>query len=140
MTAGYSETPLARKLGIKPGYRVRTSAAPEGYAEWLHPIPRDVTISGRIRSKVDVWHHFTTSRSDLERALPRMMKSIRPDAAIWVSWPKKSSGLKTTVDGDTIRELALPLGLVDIKVCAVDETWSGRKLVIRKELRPQKGV
>ena len=134
--AGYSGTPLYKKLGIRPGFRVRTTSAPPDYADLISPVPADVTISLSIRSKIDLWHFFTRSRSELKSALPRMMRGIRPEAAIWVSWPKKSSGVATTVDGDTIRELALPLGLVDIKVCAVDDTWSALKLVIRKELRP----
>ena len=138
--AGYSGTPLVKKLGIKPGYRVRTTSAPADYADLLGSVPEDVTISSSIRSKIDLWHIFTKSRNELEAALPRMMRGIHADAAIWVSWPKKSSGVRSTVDGDTIRELALPLGLVDIKVCAVDETWSGLKLVVRKELRPLRGV
>ena len=140
MAAGYSGTPLARKLGITPGCRVRTTSAPPDYLELLHPVPPEVTISKSIRSNIDVWHLFTRSRSDLEAALPKMLRGIRADAAIWVSWPKKASGLSSTVNGDTIRELALPLGLVDVKVCAVDDTWSGLKLVIRKELRPLHGV
>lgn len=134
-TAGYSGTPLARKLGIKTGFRVRTSSAPPNYAKLLEPIPADVTISPSIRSRIDIWHAFTTSRQDLERALPRMMQGIVRDGCIWISWPKKAAGIATTVDGNVIRKLALPLGLVDVKVCAVDDTWSGLKLVIRKELR-----
>ncbi len=135
--AGYSGTPLVRKLGIKPGFRVRTSSAPSNYSQLLGTMPADVTISSSIRTRIDLWHLFTRSKPELETALPRMMRGIRPDAAIWISWPKKTSGIRTTVDGDVIRELALPLGLVDIKICAVDETWSALKLVIRKELRPE---
>ncbi|MDJ0909043.1 MAG: DUF3052 family protein [Woeseiaceae bacterium] len=138
--AGYSGTPLVKKLGIKPGFRVRTTSAPEGYSDLLGTLPADVTISSSIRSRIDLWHFFTKSRSELESALPQMMRGIHADAAIWVSWPKKTSGIPSTVDGDTIRELALPLGLVDIKICAVDDTWSALKLVIRKELRPSHGV
>lgn len=133
--SGYSGTPLARKLGIKPGFRVRTTAAPADYAELLHPVPADVTISPAIRSRIDLSHIFTRSATELAAALPRLMRGIHPDGAIWVSWPKKSSNVSSSVDENTIRELALPLGLVDVKVCAVDETWSGLKLVIRRELR-----
>ena len=139
-SAGYSGTPLARKLGITPGCRVRTTAAPSDYVELLEPLPSGAKISKSIRSNIDIWHLFTKSRGDLEAALPRMLRGIHADAAIWVSWPKKASGVPSTVDGDAIRELALPLGLVDVKVCAVDDTWSGLKLVIRKELRPLHGV
>ncbi len=133
--AGYSGTPLSKKLGIKPGSRVRTLRAPDNYAALLAPIPDDVVISPSIRSNIDIWHLFTNSRSRLEAELPRMIRAISPDGMIWVSWPKKSSGVASSVTEDTIRELALPLGLVDVKVCAVDETWSGLKLVVRKELR-----
>lgn len=133
--AGYSGTPLARKLGIKPGYRVRTGNAPDNYKKLLDPIPEDVVLSGRITSDIDIWHFFTTSATELDAALPEMMRKIRQAGMIWVSWPKKASGVPSSVTEDTIRELALPLGLVDVKVCAVDETWSGLKLVIRKELR-----
>lgn len=138
--AGYSGTPLVRKLGIKPGFRVRTTSAPAEYSDLLRGVPADVTISSSIRSRIDLWHLFTRSRDELQAALPRMMRGIHADAAIWVSWPKKSSGIRSTVDGDTIRALALPLGLVDVKVCAVDDTWSALKLVIRKELRSSHGV
>ncbi len=138
--AGYSGTPLSKKLGIKPGSRVRTSRAPDNYASLLAPIPDDVILSPSIRSNIDIWHQFTKSHADLESRLPRMIRAIHPDGVIWVSWPKKSSGVASTVSEDTIRELALPLGLVDVKVCAVDEIWSGLKLVIRKELRSLRSV
>ena len=133
--AGYSGTPLAMKLGFKEGFRVRTSGAPESYPSLLKPIPENVTVSNRISSGIDIWHFFTRSYAELQKKLPTVMKSIDRDGAIWVSWPKKSSGVPSTVTEDSIREIALPLGLVDIKVCAVDEIWSGLKLVIRKELR-----
>ena len=135
MVTGYSGTPLARKLGIKDGCRVRTTGAPSNYLNLLEPLPENVTISNRIARQIDIWHFFTASYSDLESSLPKMMATVHPDGAIWVSWPKKSSGVPSTVTEDRIRDAALPLGLVDIKVCAVDETWSGLKLVIREELR-----
>jgi len=133
--AGYSKTPLAKKLGFKEGYRVRTTGAPADYLELVSPIPDDVTISSSIRKGIDIWHFFTRSLPELESELPTLMAAIAPNGMIWVSWPKKSSGVPSTVTEDVIRTAALPLGLVDIKVCAVDETWSGLKLVIRKELR-----
>lgn len=133
--AGYSGTPLAKKLGIKPGFRVRTSNAPDHYLELIDPYPEDATISGAIRKDIDLWHFFTSSACELRRALPAIMEAIRQDGTIWVSWPKKASKVPTDITEDTVRKLALPLGLVDVKVCAVDETWSGLKLVIRKELR-----
>jgi len=132
---GYSGTPLVKKLGIKPGFRIKTRNAPAQYATWLRPLPDDVVISSRLRSDVDMWHLFTSKRRELEQQLKLAQNQIRQDGMIWVSWPKKSSGLPSEVTEDTIREVALPRGLVDIKVCAVDETWSGLKLVIRKEKR-----
>jgi len=133
--AGYSGTPLAKKLGIKEGFRVRVKNAPADYDELVRPLPDGVEVSRTIRSEVDVWHLFTRSAGELRAELPRLMTQIRQNGAIWVSWPKKSSGESTDVTGDVIRSVALPLGLVDVKVCAVDHTWSGLKLVIRKENR-----
>ncbi len=133
--AGYSTTPLAKKLGIKAGTRLRVSGAPANYETLLEPLPPSVLISGRIASEIDIWHCFTSSAAELRKQLPEMIRGIKVDGAIWVSWPKKASGVPSTVTEDTIREHALPLGLVDIKVCAVDDTWSGLKLVIRKALR-----
>lgn len=133
--AGYSGTPLATKLGFQEGFRVRITGAPTNYLELVSPIPKNVTISNSIRKGINIWHFFTRSLSELEAALPQLMTSIQPNGVIWVSWPKKSSGVPSTVTEDSIRTVALPLGLVDVKVCAVDETWSGLKLVVRKELR-----
>lgn len=134
-TAGYSGTPLAKKLGIKPGFRVKTKNAPLHYQKLLAPLPGDVTISARLRSEIDLWHFFTQSKTELARQLPACMKEIHQEGMIWISWPKKSSGVASTVTEDTIRAVALPLGLVDVKVCAVDDVWSGLKIVIRKENR-----
>ena len=133
--AGYSGTPLAKKLGIKPGFVVRLTNAPADYFEWLAPMPADVQFSTTVRKDIDLWHAFVRSSRELAALLPKAMKRLRQDGCLWVSWPKKSSGVASDVTEDVIRDLALPLGLVDIKVCAVDETWSGLKLVIRKELR-----
>ena len=134
-SAGYSGTPLARKLGIKAGYRLKTRGAPADYPQLLDPLPDDVRVSSRLRGEIDLWHVFTASRKELDRTLRQAMGEIRRDGMIWVAWPKKSSGVPSEVTEDTVRELALPMGLVDVKVCAVDEVWSGLKLVIRKELR-----
>jgi hypothetical protein len=133
--AGYSGTPLARKLGIKPGTRVAVMNAPADYQSLLAPLPADVTFSASVSQQADPAHLFVTSRAALVEQLERSMAKIKPDAAIWVSWPKKSAKVPTDVTDDVIRAVALPLGLVDIKVCAVDETWSGLKLVIRKQNR-----
>ena len=133
--AGYSGTPLAKKLGIRAGSRVFLSNAPEHYAALVAPLPDGVRIVGRIGRTTDLVHVFSTSRKDLERALRATLKALRDDAPIWVSWPKKASGVATDITEDTIRAVALPMGLVDIKVCAVDGVWSGLKLVVRKENR-----
>jgi len=133
--AGYLETPLVKKLGIKENFRVRTRSAPGDYSQMITPYPESVTISDRLQKDIYLYHVFTKSRSDLDRLLPRAMGNIRQNGMIWVSWPKKSSGVKSDVTEDVIREIARPLGLVDVKVCAVDAIWSGLKLVIRKGLR-----
>lgn len=109
--------------------------APGNYADLIAPLPQEVKTSTRFRSNVDLCHFFTRRDAELKAKLPRLMKLIRQDGCIWVSWPKRASGVKTDVTEDRIRDACLPLGLVDIKVCAVDETWSGLKLVIRKALR-----
>jgi len=132
---GYSGTPLAKKLGFREGHRVRIKNAPEDYLDLVSPAPEHVLISKSFRKNIDIFHFFTRSSSELESELPKLISAIDQNGMIWVSWPKKSSGVASSVTGDTVRSVALPLGLVDVKVCAVDETWSGLKLVIRKELR-----
>jgi hypothetical protein len=134
-TAGYSTTPLAKKLGIVEGTRVHAIDPPRGYRALLAPLPPSVAFVGAVKADVEIVHAFVTRRADLARYLRTLVTAIRPDAAIWVSWPKKTSGRSADVTEDVIRAEALPLGLVDIKVCAVDETWAGLKLVIRKERR-----
>ena len=133
--AGYSGTPLAKKLGFKEGSRIRISKAPDNYLALVSPRPENVQISKAFRKDIDIWHFFTRSSVELSTQLPRQLKAIRQNGMIWVSWPKKASKVPTDVTEDVIRKVALPLGLVDVKVCAVDDTWSGLKLVIRKELR-----
>jgi hypothetical protein len=133
--AGYSGTPLAKKLGIKAGATVFLSNPPANYAKLVAPLPGGVSMARRVTMATDLIHFFFTSRTALERGLKSALKSMRPDAAVWVSWPKKSSGVSTDITEDTIRAVALPMGLVDIKVCAVDEVWSGLKLVIRRSQR-----
>jgi hypothetical protein len=133
--SGYSGTPLARKLGIKPGFRIKTFRPPSNYSELLAPLPEDVVISGGVKPPVDLWHLFVRSRKELAAKLPRCRDEIRTDGMIWASWPKRASGVETDLTEDVIREVAFPLQLVDVKVCAVDETWSGLKLVIRREHR-----
>ena len=133
--AGYSGTPLAKKLGIKEKYRICLVGAPSDYWELVGPLPKGVQLMLRITSKTDIVHIFSTKKTQLSQALKASLRRLKPDGAIWVSWPKKASKVATDITEDTIRALALPLGLVDIKVCAVDEVWSGLKLVIRKENR-----
>jgi hypothetical protein len=135
MTAGYSGTPLAAKLGIKPGHAVRLVGAPAGFEDVLAPLPEGVTVRRRGALRADVLHVFTTSAADLAARIAEYGAAVFPDAALWVSWPKKSAGVATDVTEDTIREVALPLGLVDNKVCAVTDVWSGLRLVWRKERR-----
>ena len=134
--AGYSGTPLAKKLGIKPGSSVFVDGAPMAYEQLLAPKPEGARVQSAMDTSPDVVHLFSTSRTELAAALRRTLRQLRPDAAIWVSWPKKASGMPTDITEDAIRELAFPLGLVDIKVCAVDAVWSGLKLVLRRENRP----
>jgi hypothetical protein len=133
--AGYSGTPLAGKLGIGEGAKVFAKNAPDDYARLLEPVPPDVAFDTRLSKDTDVIHVFNDRRASLKADLEALRTAIRSDAAVWVSWPKKTSKVPTDITEDTIRELALPLGLVDVKVCAVSEVWSGLKLVIRKEFR-----
>ena len=133
--AGYSGTPLARKLGIQPGQTIATVGAPGNYRDLVAPIPEDVTFVSRVTARVDITHLFATRLALLDRKLRALRQAMRDDATLWVSWPKKASGVETDITEDAIRAVALPLGLVDVKVCAVDNVWSGLKLVIRRELR-----
>ena len=133
--AGYSGTPLVKKLGIKPGHVVYVVSPPGNYARLLGPLPDTTRIVRQLRERPDVVHVFSTDRGELERLLARLRERIAQEGMIWVSWPKKGSGMASTVSEDVIRRIALPLGLVDTKVCAVDEVWSGLKLVIRLEYR-----
>lgn len=133
--AGYSGTPLVRKLGIKSDFVLSVINPPDDYSQLVSPLPDGVTIQSIATGELDLAHIFTTSRSELYGEVRRMRDLIKQDGMIWVSWPKKASKVTTDVTEDVVREIALPLGLVDVKVCAVDEIWSGLKLVIRKELR-----
>lgn len=135
MTAGYSGTPLAKKLGIKERSTVCAVNAPDDYAVLLDPLPADVKLIDHVIADADLVHLFTNSVAELQKSLSRARRLIKQDGSIWVSWYKKAARLPTEITEDTVREAAFPLGLVDIKVCAVDEKWSGLKLVIRKENR-----
>jgi hypothetical protein len=133
--AGYSGTPLAKKLGIKEQATVVAMDAPSNYRALLEPLPDAVRFATKIDATTDIVHVFATKRSQLSRTLANCRKKLDPHAALWVSWPKKAANVPTEITEDVVRELALPLGFVDVKVCAVDEVWSGLKLVVRKELR-----
>ncbi|HTI36394.1 MAG TPA: hypothetical protein VL484_02450 [Vicinamibacterales bacterium] len=134
-SAGYSGTPLAKKLGIKDGMRWAALNAPAGYETWLAGLPSTATIVGRLTAPATAVHVFATKRSALARTLKTLRKQLQPDGFVWVSWPKRASGVPTDITEDVIREVALPLGFVDVKVCAVTETWSGLKLTIRRSER-----
>lgn len=133
--AGYSETRLPQKLGIKTGLTVVTINAPPNYRRLLGKIPDGVTFSNRLKPGSNFVHLFADCRSELETKLSILRDKISDNGTVWVSWPKKSSGISTDVTEDVVRGVALPLGFVDIKVCAVDGTWSGLKLMIRRENR-----
>lgn len=133
--AGYSGTPLPRKLGIQADSRVAALGAPEDYAQLLGPLPAGAVVQAALSTSSNLVHLFVTERADLARQLARLRTTLDEHIAVWVSWPKKASKVPTTVTEDVIRDVALPLGWVDIKVCAVSERWSGLKLVVRKELR-----
>ena len=133
--SGYSGTPLARKLGLRDGQRVWFSAMPDSVRDEIDEYALELTPVDDPAKGIDAAHVFVTERADLETLLAQLRDQIARDGQIWVSWPKQASGVLTDITEDSIREVCLPLGLVDTKVCAVDETWSGLKLVIRKELR-----
>jgi hypothetical protein len=133
--AGYSETPLAQKLGIKPAMTVTVINEPADYRLLLGQGADGVEFSDEARSDSSFVHLFTTRRSELQKQLSRLRKKIPDTSTVWVSWPKKSAGVPTDVTEDVIRAVALPLGFVDVKVCAIDETWSGLKLMVRRANR-----
>jgi hypothetical protein len=134
--AGYSGTPLPKKLGIKEGARLALVGAPGGFLEsTLVPLPDHVDVRTRARGPLDVIVFFTKSRAELERRFGKLASALEPAGALWIAWPKRSSGVATDLDENVLREVGLPQGLVDTKVCAVDDTWSGLKFVIRKENR-----
>jgi len=131
--AGYSGTPLAKKLGLKPGQTAWFHGMPNGVRAEIGDI--GLAEADEMHTGVEAVHLFTTERRDLEALLARLRQTLARDGMVWVSWPKKAAKVPTDVTEDVIREVALPLGFVDVKVCAVDEVWSGLKLVIRRELR-----
>ena len=135
MTAGYSGTPLAKKLGLVPGIRAWFHDLPASVRDEIDPVGLNVDEQASATDGLQCAHIFVTERAHLERQVAALRQLIQPSGFIWVSWPKKASKVPTDITEDTIREVALPAGLVDTKVCAVDEIWSGLKLMIRKEHR-----
>ena len=135
MATGYSGTPLADKLGLQPGMRAWFHNMPAGVRAEIDPAGRNVEEQPTASAGLQCAHIFVTERAALQREVEALRQLIAPNGFIWVSWPKKAAKVETDITEDVIREVALPTGLVDIKVCAIDETWSGLKLVIRKELR-----
>jgi len=135
MSAGYSGTPLVKKLGFKPGMRAHFHAAPPELPDLLGELPGDTTILKRPAHELDLVLLFTTERRELGKRLAALQPRLAPAGMLWVCWPKRASGVPTDITEDVVREVALPMGLVDTKVAAVDETWSGLRLVIRRELR-----
>jgi hypothetical protein len=132
---GCSGTPLAQKLGIKPEMTVTLMNAPANYRKLLGQVAASVDFSDKIKNASNFVHIFTKSRSELEKRLAVLREKVADAGTVWVSWPKRSSGVPTDVTEDMVRAVALPLGFVDVKVCAIDEIWSGLKLVIRREQR-----
>lgn len=129
--SGYSGTPLVKKLGIKPGMRVCVYGAPREYRDIVADLPADLSFAAVSDQDLDFVHVFTSERDELRRQLEVLRSAIRPAGAVWVSWPKKASRVKTDLTEGVVRHEALSAGLVDVKVCAVDDTWSALKLVIR---------
>jgi hypothetical protein len=130
-SAGYSGTPLVRKLGIKAGFRIRVSNPPSDYWDLLGALPQGCRRAVAADGDIEFSHVFATTRQELVDGLEAARSRMATDGMVWLSWPKKASGVATELDGNVVRELGLETGLVDIKVCAVDETWSGLKFVIR---------
>jgi hypothetical protein len=128
--AGYSGKPLSQKLGIKPGFCILAEGSPRSYRDIVGPLPEGAKVVARAALSLDMAHLFATEAAGLAGKLKRLRAAIAPDGMIWVSWPKKASGVATDLSDVVVRDIALPLGLVDIKVCAIDEVWSGLKFVI----------
>lgn len=137
--AGYSGTPLPKKLGIKPGHRVAFLHAPDTFADALGELPADITVSTSLAGKqpVDVVVAFNTSLAGVERDVAKTLPRLASAGGLWIAWPKKSSGVPTDCTENPIREIGLLAGLVDNKVCAIDDTWSGLRFVIRVKDRPR---
>lgn len=134
--AGYSGTPLVQKIGIKPGHRVILRNHPQSFVRDLQALPQGVTLTDSLAGNADVAICFSEIRAGLEKDFPSLARKLAPDGMLWISWPKKSSGRTTDLTEDVVRKIGLACGLVDVKVCAIDETWSGLKFVVRLKDRP----
>lgn len=135
MAVGYSGTPLAKKLGFAPDMSVVLLDAPPNLSELLGELPSGVKVSRRLTHGADIVLIFVEYAADLSRKVLALKSAVAPDGMVWVAWPKRASKMPTDLTEDVIRDIVLPTGLVDVKVCAIDATWSGLKLVIRKALR-----
>ena len=135
--AGYSGTPLPKKLGIKPGQRVALLHAPEGFDSVLGELPDGVAVRRSARGPLDVIVSFSDSKRELRRRFATLARALDPAGGLWIAWPKRAAGIPTDLDGNVVREVGLAHGLVDNKVCAIDETWSGLRFVVRVEDRPK---
>jgi len=134
--AGYSGRALVDKLGVKPGARVVLVNAPEGFESALEPLPQGATVRRRLQGGTDVAVMFSTSRAALAHEWVQLTDAVGPTGAVWVAWPKKASGVPTDMTEHAVRDVVLPTGWVDVKVAAIDSTWSGLKCVLRLERRP----
>jgi len=130
--AGYSGTPLLKKLGIKSNYTIHTKNEPKAYWDWISPLPERIKIVSRPKKEtIDFVHLFVTDKEQLEKEFLKLKAGLKRDGMLWVSWPKKSAGIYSDLDGNIVRQQGLSMGLVDVKVCAVNETWSGLKFMYR---------
>jgi hypothetical protein len=138
-SAGYSGTPLTKKLGIKPGMSVAVLHGPDDFERTLGPLPDRVDLRTSLRRghRVDLILAFVTERHHLARNIGWLVATLPSDGPLWIAWPKKASKVETDMSEQVIRDVAIPIGWVDIKVCAIDATWSGLKLVLRREIRPK---
>jgi len=134
-TAGYSGTPLPQKLGIEPGTLLATLHAPDDFGDTLGELPPEAQLLIRVQTGLDLVVAFYTKQSALQREWPRLTAAVAPDGTVWIAWPKKASKVATDITEDVLRELLLPTGWVDNKVCAIDDTWSGLRFALRRELR-----
>ena len=133
--AGYSGTPLIQKIGIKPGHRIILRNQPHSFLKDLGPLPDGAEHTDKLNGKANVVVCFTDRKAELEKNFPSLAAKLVPDGMLWISWPKKASGLPTDLTEDVVRKVGLASGLVDVKVCAIDDTWSGLKFVIRTKDR-----